>query len=193
MRYLIISLLLCNYAFAQDAIIETSTAANFSPVEAFGIAISNNRAALVPAEIQARTSDQSIPVAIKAPDEASLIASILKDDSGTVVTSELESPAKAASKPECVNDITDKNLDSAQPALLQALVQVRAEKRALYQEKVSQLLSGEFLATLRRLETGFGLGGSVPLSADMSPYELSERISTLAVVLGNLESQKQNN
>lgn len=184
-------LILANSALADDKVIHTSVPTNFTPEEAYGIAISNDRVAVISGRMQQRENSSSIPVVVSSGEGTTLVASILKDSSGNYITSELTSPVESATKALCPNSIDDKNLASAQPAILQALVQVRAEKRALYQEKVSKLLSGEFLTTIRRLESGFGLGGSVPISADMSPYELSERISALAVVLGNLESQKK--
>lgn len=192
MRLILLAILfLTNSALADDKVIHTSVPTNFSPEEAYGVAISNERVAVIPGRIQQRENSSSIPVVVSSGEGTTLVASILKDSSGNYITSELTSPVESATKALCPNSIDDKNLASAQPAILQALVQVRAEKRALYQEKISKLLSGEFLTTIRRLESGFGLGGSVPISADMSPYELSERISALAVVLGNLEGQKK--
>lgn len=188
---LFIFLLITNSALAADKIIETEAPSNFTPEEAYGVAITNERVSLVSGNLEQRDNAKTIPVKISSGEGTTLIASILKDSSGNYITSELTSPFESKAKAVCSNSIDDKNLASAQPAILQALVQVRAEKRALYQEKASKLLSGEFLTTLRRLESGFGLGGSVPISADMSPYELSERISALAVILGNLESQKK--
>lgn len=191
MRTLLLSLLISSSAFAADKIIETSVPANFSPIEAFGLEIANGKIAIASGKLENRSNKNSIPVSLSTSEGASLVASILKDESGNYITSELTTPVVSKSKAACTSTIDDHNLASAQPAILQALVQVRAEKRELYKEKVTKLLEGDFLSTLRRLESGFGLGGSVPISPEMSPYELSERISALAVVLGNLESQKK--
>lgn len=153
--------------------------------EAVGVSVNEDKIFLHEARI--KSSPDGMELTFERKDENTLSAGVAFSDTAQQATSLLAS-AKSELL-QCEENIDQKTISQTQPALIQALVQVRAEKRELLKQKVSELLQGEFLQKLQQLEAGFGLNVGAPLSSSLSPYELSERISLLALVMGNIEDK----
>lgn len=153
--------------------------------EAVGISVKEDKIFLHEAHID--SSSESTNLSFERKSENVLSTGVVFSDTAQQSASLLS--ATTENIPQCEDSIDQKTISQTQPALMQALVQVRAEKRELLKQKITDLLQGDFLQKLQQLESGFGLNVGAPISADISPYELSERISLLALVMGNVETK----
>jgi hypothetical protein len=71
---------------------------------------------------------------------------------------------------------------------LQSLVDIRSKQRAQARAKISQAFSGDTLSRIRDLERDLGFQYSQPLSADLEPFELLDRLDRLARALETMKS-----
>lgn len=84
--------------------------------------------------------------------------------------------------PVCAADKTRTKAEIPLPEqlnYLESLLQVRIKKREVAQQVLRDTMTPDLLTRLQKLEKGFGLEASVPLSADLSGLELVERLSRL--------------
>lgn len=72
-----------------------------------------------------------------------------------------------------------------------SLVEVRARLREASQQRVAEIMSGDFLVRLRKLEEFFGLGHGAELSPQLNPVDLVDRLSRLQLAINNYEIAKQ--
>jgi hypothetical protein len=119
--------------------------------------------------------------------EAVATALIVSEDGsvsyGNTVSLRDGSPNSAQDKtPEC--SVVDRArvaevINTGQHSLIESLVRVREERRALLKNQVQEVLSDSFLIRLRNIEAGFGLNHEGEISADMSPMELNDRLTRI--------------
>ena len=92
--------------------------------------------------------------------------------------------------PECITRT------SANPALLGdlssllTLVDVRETRREVLLKKIRMVLKGDLLSSLARLELGFGIGDGTPLSAELPPVILLDRLTRIQAALAAYDSGK---
>lgn len=75
-------------------------------------------------------------------------------------------------------------------ALFESLADIRSQRRAVQVQKVSLMLGGDFLERLRTLERGFGFSYPRPLSAELPPVELIDRLRRLQVAIQSYKRAK---
>jgi hypothetical protein len=78
--------------------------------------------------------------------------------------------------PDCVPAPLPNAPLQTQLSMIESLVQLRSQRRGLAQVKVAQQLSDSMVQQLQKLERGFGLRYESPLSADLPPVELIDRL-----------------
>lgn len=188
MRIFLLSLFLISSALSQTITIPLKE--GFIPVSGYGIAITKEGVRLTPSSPVTLNDSGNATLSINLPNGAISYSGVIVDTLNNSVASPLKSVSKAV-LPLCKVQIDQKTASGSQTALLQSLIQIRAEKRDLLKKRVTEVLDPSLLEKLNRLEEAFGLSPDIPLSAKLDPYTLSERLSLLAVVLGNLEEQKQ--
>lgn len=85
------------------------------------------------------------------------------------------------------------NIDPSRNEVLRRLVDVQLKRRELFRQKLSESLTPEMLERLGKLERGFGLERSSPLTASLSPIELIDRLSRIETAIkGNLSARQLN-
>ncbi len=97
--------------------------------------------------------------------------------------------ASFLSSPECPYETVADVSTRSDLALFESLADIRSQRRAVQVQKVSVLLGGDFLERLRTLERGFGFSYPRPLSAELPPVELVDRLNRLKVAI---QSYKRN-
>jgi hypothetical protein len=161
----------------------------FTPISGYGIAISQDNISIIPSTPVSVDDSRVARLDFNLPKGTISYAGIIKDSGNNFVASPLKNTTSPI-LPICKEQIDQKGAAANQTSLLQSLIQIRVEKRALMKKRVEDALDATLLEKLNKLENAFGLSPDIPLSADIDPYTLSERLSLLAVVLGNLEEQK---
>ncbi|RMD86604.1 MAG: hypothetical protein D6808_02960 [Candidatus Dadabacteria bacterium] len=66
---------------------------------------------------------------------------------------------------------------------LESLLEIRKVRRDFLKLQLKKAMSGSMLKKLRKIEEGFGLYTGRPLSPDLDPYELSERLFRIYSVI----------
>lgn len=84
-----------------------------------------------------------------------------------------------ASIPECPGEDGSRVAGMTSPGTLQQLVDVRTERMNIVRVKISRLMDQTFLPKLQKFEEAFGLTYATPLSPDLPPAELIERLSRI--------------
>ncbi len=73
---------------------------------------------------------------------------------------------------------------------LQSLMDIRKIRRDFAQLEISNTMRGDFLEQLQRMEVGFGLTEGTPLSAELKPHELTQRLQRILTAIRNYEANK---
>ncbi len=142
----------------------------------------------------------SVPVASSEAKKDSFATSITITEGGELFFSPLKSIADPKrygshlSLPICKNlKVQNRTLDEnimSNIGAVQSLLEIRKVRRDFVKLELSALLRGDFLEKLERMETGFGLAGATPLSAEMNPYELTSRLFRILAAVRNYEANK---
>lgn len=74
-------------------------------------------------------------------------------------------------------------------ALLELLYETRSSRREVHRVQVEQLLTGQLLERLAKIEAGMGLSYEAPLSAALPPQTLLDRLQKIKHALGVLKGQ----
>lgn len=100
-------------------------------------------------------------------------------------------PGKSAlTLPLCDNKVQLTPAIQGEVAALTTLGDYRETRRDVVKTKVEVMMKGRFLEKLRTLEAGFGIDTGKPLSADMPPTILIDRLSRILVSLQNYSDQR---
>lgn len=188
MKHLLCTLILASISMSES--ISLPLQPGFTPISGYGIAISQDNISITPSTPVSVDDSRIARLAFNLPQGTIRYAGVLKDSDNNSVASPLKNTSLPI-LPICKEHIDQKGAAGNQTSLLQSLIQIRVEKRALMKKRVNDALDSTLLEKLNKLEDAFGLSPDVPLSTDIDPYTLSERLSLLAVVLGNLEEQKK--
>lgn len=85
--------------------------------------------------------------------------------------------------PACPPDPTTQTRLQGQEGNYQALINIRQERREIVRSKIGLYLTPERLKELAGLEEGFGLSRQHPLSIELDPYELLDRLTRLKIAI----------
>lgn len=111
---------------------------------------------------------------------------------GDVVSLSTEDPDNAYIEiPACQEQIELPALASEQLGNLEKLVEIRTQRRAVLQTKITRLMQGPVLEKLRKLERGFGISNGDEIRPDMHPLELIDRLSRLKQAISSYEANKK--
>ena len=187
MKQLLLCLIIVSASIAETVTIPLKD--GFIPSSGYGLVITDEGVKLSSTSPVSIDSENNAVLSINLPAGSKFFSGIISDVNQNVVASPLKSTGKAV-LPLCKEQIDQRSAAGNQTALLQSLIQIRVEKRALLKKRVLETLDPSLLEKLNRLEEAFGLAPDTPLTAELDPYTLSERLSLLAVVLGNLEEQR---
>lgn len=101
--------------------------------------------------------------------------------------------ASFLSSPECPYEQVADVSTRSDLALFESLADIRSQRRAVQVQKVSVLLGGDFLERLRTLERGFGFSYPRPLSAELPPVELVDRLNRLKIAIQSYKRNRKPN
>jgi len=184
-------------ALAQDRLIRVEVSAQFDPKSAIGIVIQDGSSLQrAPQEIE-KIADGKYAVSFSVPSgnitSDSLATAMVVSDAGQIAFGSVVPAIPAVPVLKrlelCPAEKIDLRKMRAQLGEIQPLVQLRSEQRDLFKRMVSDKLQGAFLTQLQDLERGFGLENGVPLSADLPPYTLVERLGALKNAIENVSAQ----
>ena len=102
-----------------------------------------------------------------------------------------EAHASLANIPECPSEDTTNVAKINQLAPLKSLVSIRADRMALAQKKLAKSMDDQLLAKLRKFEEAFGFIHSEPLSAELPPQELTDRLARINYALAQYKVFKE--
>jgi hypothetical protein len=91
-----------------------------------------------------------------------------------------ESQDLLASIPECPSEDSSHVSALTSPGTLQQLVDVRIERMNIVRFKIARLMDQDFLVKLQKFEEAFGLKFATPLSPELPPAELIDRLSRIS-------------
>jgi hypothetical protein len=78
--------------------------------------------------------------------------------------------------PACEQKVSSSLAVAGQYALLESLVDVRLARRKYSLEKIQSMMSAPWFEKVQRIEKGFGFVHDRPLSPELNPAELNERL-----------------
>jgi len=194
------SALLARTATAQDSIeIDVNTAIH--PTKALGLVLTEHgteqRADPAISWKRANSDTVVVTVPLGRADRAAgtIISALVMDDSGAVAfgnnkPADLpELSSSIYSLPNCPGPKVSPSLES-QGSLLQSLLEVRTARRAKLQTQLNASLQGDLLARLTKLERGFGMIHAEPLSGNLPPRELEDRLARLVQAITNYRARR---
>ena len=80
-------------------------------------------------------------------------------------------------------------IDPSKYGNYELLMAMRLERREMYRKEIADLMKGAFLSDLDKLEKRLGLIRGRPLSADLLPIELIDRLSRLIPIVRDLAAR----
>ena len=169
-------------------------------VRATGIVFSSRASFEVPETTITKVGDKlyevrfSVPRSKLQPD--SVASAIAIDENGGNVYASV-TPALTAeaqdllmSVPECPGEDSSHAVTTTTPGTLKQLVDVRAERMDIVRFKIRRTMDGSVLAKLSKFEEAFGLTRTDPLSPDLPPAELIDRLSRIQHALRKYQAQR---
>lgn len=169
-------------------------------VRATGIVFSSRSAFQVPETTITKIGDKLYEVTFAVPRSKvqpdSVASAVATDENGgevfASVTPALTSEAKdlLASVTECPGEDTSGAVSITSPGTLKQLVDVRAERMDIVRLKIRRAMDGNVLAKLVKYEEAFGLTRAEPLSPDLPPAELFDRLSRIQHALRKYQAYK---
>lgn len=186
----------CMAASAEPQTITFTVETNIEPITGIGLLMKQNGVVQKPG-VQFSKLDKGIWKASFTAEPAELeqytLASVmLLSSEGDIASSNVRSlkAITAPAIPKCSPQQAVVVSADTQISVLQSLVSVRSARRDNSQARVAEMLKGEFLETLKKLEKGFGLSRGTELSASLPPTELVDRLSR---VLNAIRNYRANN
>lgn len=182
-------------AAAEEQSVRVTVNADFQPDSSLGLVISEDSALQkTKPRVEKHSSGLYVvtfSVARKEIKPGSLATAMLISNMGQVALGDLVSlqpnqpdPAVLA-LPECSLPPVSIEAVRSQFATLDSLVNLRLRQRDLLRNSIGTELSSETLSKLQQLERGFGLELARPLSAELKPHELFERLARLKTAIAN--------
>lgn len=133
----------------------------------------------------AEISPDSMATALVVSEKGEVVFGNVKPITGTEVDQAL------GMLPLCPDDQQVSAALASQSSLLEELYRIRLKRRDQAKAQAEQLMSGEFLERLQKLERGFGLAREKELNATLGPLELIDRLTRLRDALRNWETKPE--
>ncbi len=169
-----------------------------TPSEASAIIISNQKVTTT-SQIAISPSEKGFVLAAPYQQEANSIpkfaVAVSKDTAGNIKYSSVKELGQSLTERAMLtlNKCSEDNVDPAmqsQLSLISNLLELRIKRRSNYITKTEQALSGDFLEKMRKYEAGFGLEQDKPLSAELTPFELVDRLDRILHTLRKISTPK---
>ena len=193
------TLLLAGPVSAEMRVVELAFKSPVTPVKVAAVFM-NGVQAFSDTEIELRQQSKDVVIASVRYDNTELpstfsvyaVGILPNGEVATTAVKEVKSDADLGSiftMPLCPPEEPDQSLQS-QLSVLASLVKVRAERRDNISKQLSNSLSADFLKRMNSYEAGFGFVYNTPLSKDLHPVELSERLTRVLIVLQRLGKKR---
>ena len=179
-----------------DLVVQVNVATSFEPKEAVGLILSSSGVAERPSINLQKVKDGLLLVSFTYSKtdvkKDSFATAMVISANGDIAFGDVKALYGSSPKtsfyaiPQCPPDQNKVSIDRSKFGALETLVHYRTERRETYKKEIQEILSGPFLEKLKKLENGFGLTRGRPLSADLDPFELIDRLSRLKATVKGL-------
>lgn len=186
-----IALLNNSAALASNREIEVivQLAAKPKPIEATGIIFSTTNSAQYPDASIKMIGDKLYAISFKIPESAvggnTLASAFATDENGkisfgsVIPVMTVREGMQLGSIPSCEDENIDKVATITNLGTLRQLIDVRTQRMEIIRTKMRQSLDKVLLEKMRKYEEAFGLPHTEPLSVELPPMELLERLSRI--------------
>lgn len=165
------------------------------PLSVLGMIISKRGVATQPVALETLkalpTGGFLVPVALSSDiaSDAFITALVVQEDKGVVMgdvrSATAESTRSYLTLPDCPPERAGTGDVPGKLGLLDSLVKLRTDLREKYLGELQKQLTPDLVARLTRLEELFGIKQHPPLSADLPPAILADRLSRLMEAVQN--------
>lgn len=169
--------------------VEINVHAGFDPAQAVGLVFTSSATEQKLGPKLRRVSDDMIVVSFPVVESSitadSFGSALVISNDGQVALGDVKALALRSehssffSLPACIEPEDPSALRISEVGPLQRLVEFRSKRRAVSREKIKLLLNEDLLSKIAKLESGFGLDRTKPLTAETHPLELIDRASRL--------------
>jgi hypothetical protein len=197
----VLALILAIPANAASRAVQIDVQSQIEPSTAVGLVISADKTTQILDTTISKSAPGVITVTIPVPESAigpdTTVSAVVLSAKGEVVFGNVkpvlgaELDLSLTSIPLCPPEQVSIAALSSQVSLLEELHRIRQKRRDQAKAQAAQLLSEDLLERLQKLERGFGLARETPLSADLPPLELVDRLSRLNDALRSWETRAQ--
>lgn len=173
-------------AVAQENLLHIDVNAVFEPRAAAGLLLGPGGSREVAAEFEELPAGGyrvRFPVNPEKIEFGTAVTALVVGEDGRTAFGDVRSLALAQSRrelPECAQESAVRNNGLS---IYQKLIRLREERRNLFKEGVEKEFTNELRDKLSTLERGFGLSTEPPLSADLEPLVLVDRLGRLKEAL----------
>lgn len=135
-----------------------------------------------------RFSAGALTATFNVPDKSTAVLAMAEMEDGSTIfgdtrlVSTAQTTPSLASIPECSVAGVIK-ADPSQRGLMESLVEIRTARRDVIKNRINTILSGATLEKARKLEELFGLARSEPLTAELPPTQIIDRVSRLTAAI----------
>ena len=198
-----IALFNLNTAFADAREIEVTVqlSAKPKPIEATGMILSTSSSKQFPKARIEMIGDKLYAISFKIPENAvksdTLASAYAIDENGKTSFSSVV-PVMTAQEglslgniPSCKDENIDKVATITNLGTLRQLIDVRNQRIEIIRTKMRQSLNNILLEKMRKYEEAFGLPHAEPLSVELPPMELFERLSRIQNAVAKYKKFKQ--
>ncbi len=184
-----LSLLILTSSYADNKKIVVPVHLDFTPVSATGVLIDKNISSLIKnPKVRAQKNGYYSITFSYDPEKFSdklMASAIIEGQNKETAVANVRLANKPSSEelllslPVCAKVDPPASLGD-RISLIENLVRVRSEFKSNSKEKLKNIMNKETLEKLEKLEKGFGHNPKTSLSANLSPWELVERLSRIA-------------
>lgn len=173
------------FASAEAITVSFSIETSIEPITGVGLIMKQSGVTQKPgvqfSKAEKGTWKASFTIDSSEVDENAFASVILISSEGDLAASNVRSLTSAATPPipQCPPQQSIALTADTQIGVLQSLVSIRTARRDNAQARVEEVLKGDFLAMLKKLEAGFGLSRTKELSPDLPPVELIDRLARI--------------
>lgn len=187
----------------KDGVVEISANIDFDPDEITGLLLSSSGAIEKPKPRVIKRGNNSFLVSIPylgselAPDTVATAMFLSRNGKAAMGEVHPVFPIEELNKsylslPDCSLDNLGEEAAKLSAlynnrGVLQSLTEIRGSRRDLAKIKISSMLQGEFINTLRQIEKTSGFTYAKELSADLEPYELLQRLYRIELAWGQID------